>query len=795
MLHELRYAFRTLRQSPAFTIATVLTLALAIGGNSAIFSVVNTVLLKPLPIDREGRLTSVFGRTPQGQQDWVSQPDLADWRAAARSFDGIASWVPQSVNLTGLERPQRIGGMFVSADFLPLLGVTPALGRGFAAGEDRTGGKLVAVIANGLWRSRFGGDAGVVGRKADFNGEPYTIIGVLPPGFLFPYFNADVLLPAWRYPNYSLDRAQTNCGALARLRPGTSTQMAQTEMDGIAARLAAAYPASNKGRGATVVTMRDDLFDRRKPTVKALAGAVAFVLLIACANVAGLMIARRAARERERAVRVALGASRGDLFRQVLAETALLAGIGGAGGWLFAMWTIPPIAAIAAMFLPDGATIELDRATVLFTAAITVAAAVFLAVIPAWQGGGLETLRGTRGAGSGAAKNRTRSVLVAAEIVLALVLLAGAGLMVRSLAALGRTETGFDTQNLMMMAYRVPRTKYATGAQQVEFHRQVIEKIKAVPGVINAASVRAVPLGDNGSFATFLMTDRPEPPLAERPRGLLNFADPNFFATMRIPVLRGRVFTEHDQPGAPYVVVINQTLARRYFADRDPVGQQLRLPDSNQTAEIIGVVGDIKHFDLREPAAPQIYGALAQNPFVFTSVAVRTAGNPLRFAEAIRQAAWEVDKDQPVWSVHTFAEVLQNLRGGIPRLMTVMFEAYAAMALLLAAIGIFGLVSYTVGQRTGEIGIRVALGAQPVDVIKLILRQGITLVFAGIITGAAAAAWLSQYLKSLIYAVSPLDPAAYGAGAALLAAVALAACLLPARRALRVNPVDALRQE
>ena len=795
MLHHLRYAFRTLRQAPAFTIATVLTLALAIGGNSAIFSVVNTVLLKPLPIDRGGRLVTVYGRSPQGQREYTSQPDLDDWRAMARSFDGLASWVPQSVNVTGQERPERVVGLFVSSDFLPMLGVTPALGRGFAAGEDRPGGAEVAVISNGMWRSRFGGDAGIVGRKAQFNGEPYTIVGVLPAEFVFPQADADVLLPAARYPNYSLVRGQASCTVIGRLHEGVTAQAAQVEMDGIAARLAGAYLASNRGHGITVMAFRDDLFERRKPTVRALAVAVAFVLLIACANVAGLMIARVSARQRERAVRLALGASRGDLFRQVLAEAVLLAGAGGVCGAVLAAWTIPLIASLTAVFLPNGVAIEWDGATAAFTAGISLAAALFVAALPAAQGAGMDALRGARGAGAAAARNRLRGVLVTAEMALALVLLAGAGLMVRSLDALGRADIGFDPHNLLMMAYRVPRAKYDTGARQTAFHEEVIAKIKAVPGVVDAASVRAVPLGDNGSFADFLLTDRPEPPASERPRSLLNFADPNFFATLRIPILRGRVFTNHDRPGAPYVIVVNQTLARRYFADRDPIGRQLRLPALNQTAEIVGVVGDIKHFDIAESPAPQMYGALAQNPFVFTSVAVRTAGDPPRLIDAIRRAAWEVDKEQPVWSIRTFDAALHNMRNGIHRVVTVTFETYAAMAVLLAAVGIFGLVSYGVSRRIGEIGVRVALGARPGDVVKLILGQGMTLAFTGIGIGAATAAWLSRYLKSLLYAVTPLDPAVYAAVAALLAAVAIVACLLPARRALRVNPVDALRQE
>ncbi len=796
MMHELRYALRTLRKSPGFTVTTIVTLALAIGANCSIFSVLNTVLLKPLPFDPENRLVAVYERAPQGQNDYVRQPDLDDWRAMSRSFNGLASWVPQSVTVTGSDRPERVTGMFVSSDFLPVLGVTPAMGRGFAAGEDRPGGQQVALISSGFWRSHFGADPAALGQKAEFNGEPYTIVGVLPQSFVFPQVEADVYLPAFKYPNYSLDRARTSCAVIGRLRPGVSVASARAEMENVAAQLAAAYPATNRGRGATVVSLREDLFARRKPTIIALAGAVAFVLLIACANVAGLMIARMLARERERSVRIALGASRADLFSHVVAEVAILAATGGLGGVLIAMSAIPAIAAAVAVYLPNGTVIRLDGAALLFTLGLSVGSALLVAAVPAWQSSNsLESLRGARGAGSGAARNRVRSLLVAGEMALALVLLAGAGLMARSLAALGRTEPGFDTRNLAMLAYRVPRNRYPSGAQQTEFHRRVVEQIKSVPGVVAATSVRAVPLGDNGSFTDFLLTDRPEPEAAARPRALVNFADPDFFSALRIPLLRGRGFSEHDQSGGTYVVVINQTLARRYFQGRDPIGQQLRLPELHQVAEIVGVVGDIKHFRLDEPPEPQIYGALAQNPFVFTSVAVRAAGDPLKLADAIRRAVSQVDKDQPVWSVYSFDEILANQRNGIHRLIAVTLGAHAVVAVLLAYIGIFGLMSYAVSQRRGEIGVRIALGAGPYQVVKLIGKEGLVLTACGIAAGGIAAAWLSRYLESLLYQVSAVDPAVYGAVSVLLASVALAACVPAVRRAVQVDPVRELRGE
>lgn len=789
---DLRHGMRTLRKSPGFTLAAVLTLALGIGANAAMFSIVNGLLLKPLDLDGAGRLIEVFSRDPLGQRSWVSQADLDDWRAAAHSFSSLASWVPQSVNLTGLEQPERILGTFVSSNFFSTLGASPAIGRGFAPGEDRIGGARVAVISDGLWHSRFGSTRSILGTTAEFNGEPYTIVGVLPPSFVFPFADADVYLPAFEYPNYSLNRAQTNCAVIGRLRDGVSIDAARAEMTTVASHLAASYPATNKGRGAEVVSLQEDLISDLRPGVVALFGAVGLVLLIGCANVASLFIARIMARKREHAVRIALGAGRMRLISHLLTEALLLAACGGGLGVLLTVRSVPAIAPVIAVYLPSGIAITVDRSVLGFTFALSIGAALLVAAIPAFQAWNPMPLRAGRGAAAG--RHAARNVLVAAEIALALVLSVGAGLMIRSFSELGRAAPGFDTHHLMTLAYRVPRNKYPTGAQQVQFHREVVERIKAIPGVLSATSVRAVPLGGNGNTGDFFLTDRPEPPPAERPQALLNFADPDFFATMRIPVLQGRTFTSHDDPAVPSVIIINQTLAKRYFDGRNPIGQHLRIPALQQTAQIVGVVGDVKQFTLRDPATPQIYGSLAQNPFVFTSLAVRTKGDPTKMVNAIRAAIWGVDKDQPVWSIHTFDEIIASqsrLRG----LMTTMLGGYAGFALLLASIGVFGVVSYTVSQRVPEIGVRMALGARRRDVVLLILRQGMFMAAIGIGAGVPAALWLSRYVRTLLFAVSPNDPFVYISAIGVLATVSAAACLLPARRAAKTDPMVSLRCE
>jgi putative ABC transport system permease protein len=794
MFQDLRYALRSLRKSPGFTAATVLTLALGIGANTAIFSVVNAVLLKSLPYKAADRLVIVYTSKPGSPRDFVSQLDLDDWRAMTRSFTGLASSVPQSVNLTGGDEPERIVGDFVSANFFSVIDVQPALGRLFRPDEDRPGAERVAVLTDTLWHNHFGGDPSIVGRSLIFNGEPYTVAGVLPPGFVLTPWDVDVFLPAYKYPNYTLDRASAIGAVFGRLAPGVSLTQAQTEMNGVAERLALAYPASNKNHGALLVPLKEVTISEIRPMVIALAAAVVFVLLIGCANVAGLLMTRIVGREPERAIRLALGASRGRLISHVLAEALVIAAAGGALGLIGAIWGIDALARAAMDYLPPGTKLALDGTVAAFTFGASLATALLVAALPAWQGSGARSPQAARGSGSGAVRNPARNLLVVAEVALALILLVGAGLTIKSLLELGRTHPGFDAHNLLTMEYRLPRNKYANGPAQTRFHEQVVAKIQAVPGVIAASSVRAVPLRGNGETLDFLLEDRPEPPAGERPRGLFNTADPHFFSTMRIPLLRGRAFTEHDQADAAKVVVINQTLALRYFAERDPIGQMIRIPSQRLTGEIVGVVGDVKQFSPADAPVPQIYGVLAQNPFGFTSLAVRTAGDPMLLVNDIRQALWQVDKDQPVWGIRTMEWRLASLAA--PRqFVATMLGGYAALALLLASIGIFGVVSYVVSQRTGEIGIRMALGARPSDIARLVLGHGLSMALIGIGIGVAGAAWLARYLGSQLYAVSPFDAPVYAMVAALLALVATMACLIPARRAISIDPVEALRRE
>lgn len=795
---DLRYGARMLAKKPGFTLLIIITLALGIGANTAIFSAVNAVLLRPLPFEQPEQLVMAYTSTPQEERNFVAYPDLQDWQQQSQSFSQLAGFVPQSVNLTGRGEPARLVGGFATANFFALLKVTPLLGRDFQTGEDKPGAAGVAILSYGLWQTRFGADAQVIGQTVTLNNQPFTIVGVLPAEFAFPQSEVEVWMPLPFYPNFSLDRSRASAGVLGRLHPGVTRAQAQAELATIAGRLAAQYPDTNKDRRVTLVHFQDDLVERVRPSLLVLWGAVGFVLLLTCANIANLLLARAVGRGREMALRAALGAGRVRLVRQLLTETVLLALLGGVLGLLLGLWGIDLMGAQNPVELLPQADIRLDRTVLGFTLGLSVLTGIVFGLAPALRFSTpdlVEALKeGGKGAGAGAGRNRLRSALVVVQVAIALILLIGSGLMVKSFRQLTQVAPGFDPHNVLTMEYRVPRNKYPEPRQQWEFHRRVVERVRAVPGVEAAAAVLALPHSGNMGTTTFVPLNLPEPPQGQEPRAQINRTDEHYFAALRIPLLRGRVFTEHDKADAPPVVVINQTMAQRYWPNQDPVGQAVRLLENNVTATIIGVVGDVKHYSLDEPATAQIYTSYPQQPHIFTTLVVRTTSDPLALARAVRGAVWSVDKDQPVWKVRTL-EFLLDRSLGSQRFLMWLLTGFSLLALTLAAVGVYGVISYAVTQRTHEIGVRLALGAQRRDIVRLVAGQGMMLAGVGVGIGLIAAFLLTRFLAQLLFNVSPTDPLTFAGVALLLLIVALVACLVPSRRATKVDPMIALRYE
>jgi putative ABC transport system permease protein len=803
--NDVRFGLRMLAKAPAFTAVAVLTLALGIGANTAIFSIVNVLLVKPLPLPESERLVMLWARNAQNREIYFSYPAFREAQAM-KSFEVVSAFVPQSVNLTGRDEPTRVRGGFVTDDFFRFLRVEPALGRGFAPGrDDAEGAERVCVLQHETWQNLLGGDPAVLGRTLVLNNEVFTVVGVMPAGFRFPFDEIEVWMPYHTWPPYRTVAAQggitsrTNAlvSPIARLRPGATREQASAELAALLAGAAARHPEAPEKSGE-VWPLRRALVDDARLPLLVLMGAVALVLLIACANVANLMLARAAARGRELATRVALGAGRGRLVRQLLTETGVLWTAGCALGLLAGYWGLEALIATSPAALPGGLEARLDGTVVGYAIALTGGTAVLFGLIPALRLSRpdlVETLKeGGRGDAGAAVRTRVRATLVVSQVALAMILLVGAGLLLRSLDALNRVSPGFEAKNLLTMEYRLPANKYPQGPQQWEFHRQVVERVRALPGVRSATVLRALPFSGNGSTLYSDVPDKPAPP-DNLPRARFNTVEEGSFRTMGIPVLRGRGIDARDTADAPLVAVVSQRMVDHNWPGQDPIGKTIRVMGTPPvTAQVVGVVGDIKHSSLEEPDLPFVYAAQAQQPNIFNTLVVRTEGDPMALAPAVRGAVWSVDRDQPVWKIRT-QESLVEASTGFRRFVSRLLLVYAGLALLLAAIGIYGLMAYAVTQRTREIGLRMALGAHGRDVLGLMLRDGLRLTALGVGVGLPAAFALTRLMRSMLFGTSPADPATFAAVAVLLMLVAGAASYLPAWRATRVDPLVALHHD
>jgi putative ABC transport system permease protein len=795
---DLIYGVRMLGKKPLFSIIAVITLALGIGANTAIFSVVNAVLLRALPYHNSDRLIALSTISSGGDRDGLSVPEFQDYQAQMRSLEDLTGFQSQSVNLTGGERPDRVRGAFVTADFFKVFNLPPLIGRTFAEGEDRQGGEKLAVVNEKMWQERLNGDPNLASKKLILNGEPYSVIGVVPASFKQPFDpDVEVWMPVANYPGNTGKREWRQMFGMGHLKPGTTLSQAQAEAGTIASQLAQAYPRENAGRGARTDFLRELLVRGVRPMLWLLFAAVGVILLIACANLANLLLARGLARQKEIAVRAALGASRWRLIRQLLTESTLIGLMGGVGGLLLAHWGLYGLLKLPQNFV-NTKEATLDTRVLLFAFAISVITGWLFGLLPALQlvKPELQSFlkEGARGSGEGSRWNRIRGAFVVAQVALSLVLLVSSGLLIRSFDRLARVDVGFKTERLLTLEYRLPRTKYKEPVAQWNFHRQAIDRLQEVPGVQSASLVRGLPFSGNGATRAIVLPDREPPPKGMEPEVMFNTAMPNYFETIGIPLLKGRVFGKEDQANTPAVVVINQTMANRFWPNQDPLGKQIKLVEDGSTATIIGVVGDAKHFWLEEEQKPQMYDTYSQGPGLFATVVIRTTVEPLGLTEPVRQAIWKVDPDQPMWKIRT-VDFLVNRSTADRKFLMGLMGIFASLALVLTIIGLYGVISYLVNQRTQEIGIRMALGAQMGDIMRMVLKQGMVLVLTGVALGLAAAWLLTRLMSRLLYEVSATDPLTFASISLLLITVALLACYIPARRATRVDPLTALRYE
>jgi len=799
---DVRYAVRVLRRAPAFTIVALATLALGIGANTAIFSVVNAVLLRPLPYADPDRLVQIGTRAPDGSASNVGYTTFLDWRERSRSFDEMAlirSWIP---TLITNGQPERISGMRVSANFFHMLGVKPVLGRDFTGAEDTPDGWRVVMLSDGLWRRRFGADPAAIGRVITMNDRPYTIVGVMPASFE-PLISERFYQRAEMWALVGYERSQPSAcrdcqhlKAIGRIKRGTPLETARAEIDAVQAELRRAYPAVYPPEAMTLVPLRDELMGGLRPALLVLMGAVACVLLIACANVANLLLARMASRERDLALRVALGAGRGRLLQQLMVESGLLALAGGILGVAVSAIAVPILTRMAPAEMSRLTDAHLDARVLGFSMLLSLATAFVFGLLPAIRGSQIDPQSALQGDGrktSSAPTSLARRLLVATNIGIAVVLLAGAGLMIKSVGRLLGVNPGFDPDRVLSLQISMVGQAYAKDEAVLRTIEAIVAGLRALPGVETAAAAGQIPLGGNGDTWGFHIEGRPSGPLD--PSVERYSVTPDYFAVMRIPLRRGRTFSDADRNGAQNVMLIGEQTARTLWPGADPIGQRVRIGGNDGPwRTIVGIVGDVRHQELAAPPTLQMYLPQAQVTDSFLTLVVRSGIDPAVLAAEARRTIWSVAGDVPVYAVSTLADLVA--KSVAPRrFVMVLLEIFGGLALLLTAIGVYGVISYSVAERTREIGLRAALGATPGNIVRLIVGSGLVVVGSGLAVGLVAALGATRYLEASLYDVRASDPATFVMIAVILFVVALGAQILPIMRALHVEPNVALRQE
>jgi len=808
LLKDIQYGCRMLAKSPGFTAVAVLTLAIGIGANTAIFSVIDVAMFHALPYRDPERLVHLWETRPEHEftQMEASRPNLLEWQASNHVFYGLAGYTGMNLSLTGRGTPQRIYAARVTSNFFDVLGITPTVGRTFRQDEDRSGGERIALLSYGFWESQFGGDPQTIGQMLTLDGEAYRVVGILPREFQFAKRGqAQVWVPLNPSLGESVRRSFHWVNVIGRLGPDVTLAQAQAEMTRLAQRLAAEYPDTNTGGGVRVLPLHEEIVGPVQPVLFALLGAVGMVLLIACVNVANLLLARAKTRQKEIAVRLALGATRWRLFRQVLTESAILSLCGGALGLVWAKWGVNLIMArIPAQVMtqmPYLRGLPLNLGVLEFTLAISLLTGIVFGLVPAVQASRLDLQdalkEGTTRTAGGTAQHRLRNALVVSEIALSLVLLAGAGLLMKSLLRLLEVNPGFETQNLLAAEISAPDARYSDQQRNETFLRQVLDRVGSIPGVRGAGLIDVTPLHGGGTTG-FAVEGRPAPPPGQAPEANTRDVSPNYFSVMGIPLVRGRFFTDQDKSGSPLVLIINETLADKVFPGQDAVGHRfVFIFDSHPTAaEIVGVVGDEKLGSLDQRTTPVLYSSSFQSNDTDLTLVVRANGDPANLTAAVRAEVANLDPSVLVNSAITLRTIIEDSPSVfMRRFPALLIGIFAVLAVLLSAIGIYGVLSYLVTQRTREIGVRMALGAQRSSILRLLLGEGMRLVALGIGIGLVVAVGATRLLAGLLFGVLPTDPSVLLVVTGLISVVTLAACSIPAWRATKVDPMVALRYE